>query len=165
MESLAVARSRCPAAQRRFPSFFLFALLEFRSYVAYAIPANATVFFSSCLRTVLTLSGSNTTISFLTMEIPLLDYFGLIASAYEEIIRAKPRCPICVPAGEGHPSLLPADASCRTACGRGWFVMFADHRLYYFPKHSLRSTRFCVTYPVSIGKLDRNKRRWSTTIH
>lgn len=85
----------------------------------------------------------------------LLDLAQRYSIGYEEIIRANPGVDLWLP-GEGTRILLPGRRILPPGPREGVIVNLPEHRLYYFPKPKKHEKPVVITYPVSIGKLDRN---------
>jgi L,D-transpeptidase ErfK/SrfK len=85
----------------------------------------------------------------------LLDIARRYSLGYEEIIRANPGVDLWLP-GEGKQILLPGRRILPAVPREGVVVNLPEHRLYYFPKPRKNERPVVLTFPVSIGKLDRN---------
>ena len=73
---------------------------------------------------------------------------------YEEIIRANPGVDTWLP-GAGKEITLPGRRILPPGPRAGIVINLPEHRLYYFPKPSMKNApQTVITYPVSIGKMD-----------
>jgi L,D-transpeptidase ErfK/SrfK len=98
--------------------------------------------------------GADTTITS-HYEDTLLDFARHYSLGYDEIIRANPDVDMWLP-GEGRQILLPGRRILPPGAREGVVVNLAEHRLYYFPKRKGREKPVVLTFPVSIGKVDRS---------
>jgi L,D-transpeptidase ErfK/SrfK len=87
-------------------------------------------------------------------EDTLLDIARRYSLGYDEIIRANPGVDMWLP-GEGKQLLLPNRRILPPGPRDGLVVNLAEHRMYYFPKPKGKERPIVLTYPVSIGKMDR----------
>jgi L,D-transpeptidase ErfK/SrfK len=86
-------------------------------------------------------------------EDKLFDIARRYGIGYPEIVRANPGTDIWKPGGTQE-ILLPVRRILPPAPHEGIVVNLPEHRLYFYPKPSLRKAQTVITYPVSIGRMD-----------
>jgi L,D-transpeptidase ErfK/SrfK len=86
-------------------------------------------------------------------EDKLFDIARRYGIGYPEIVRANPKADIWK-AGGTQEILLPVRRILPPAPHEGIVVNLPEHRLYFYPKPSLRKVQTVITYPVSIGRMD-----------
>jgi L,D-transpeptidase ErfK/SrfK len=93
----------------------------------------------------------------------ILDVARQYSLGYEEILRVNPGVDLWLP-GDGTSILLPGRRLLPPGPHEGVIVNLAENRLYYFPKPKKNEKPVVITYPVSVGKIDRETPLGSTSI-
>ena len=73
---------------------------------------------------------------------------------YQDIVRANPDVDTWLP-GEGTEVVLPTRYVLPPGQRRGLILNLPEYRLYYFPEPSPGEAAVVMTYPISIGRMDR----------
>ena len=91
-------------------------------------------------------------------EDTLVDIARRHGLGYEDIVRANPDLNPWLP-GEGAEVVLPTRFVLPPGPRTGVVLNLAEYRLYYYPPAKSGETRYVMTYPISIGRMD-----WETPL-
>jgi L,D-transpeptidase ErfK/SrfK len=133
------------------PSILCLASISGARATVYMLPADGSV-----------VVGIDTRIS-LGNDDKLFDLARRYGIGYPEIVRANPGTDIWS-SGEGKEVLLPGRRILPSTPHEGIVVNLPEHRLYFYPKPRAGQKQIVITYPVSIGRMDRHSPLGETRI-